>query len=46
MCGDDFLVVFVEAVRVGDSHLVDGLFLSGDFPAFDKAAGAGLPCLA
>ena len=38
VCGGDFLEVFVEAVRVGDSHLVDGLFPSGDFPAFDKAA--------
>lgn len=38
VCGDDFLEVFVEAVRVGDSHLVDGLFPSGDFPTFDKAA--------
>ena len=39
VCGDDFLEVFVEAVRVGDGHSVDGLFPSGDFPAFDKAAG-------
>ena len=41
VCGGDFLEVFVEAVRVGDSHLVDGLFPSGDFPAFDKAASWG-----
>ncbi|CAB0615984.1 hypothetical protein CIP107543_01903 [Corynebacterium diphtheriae] len=39
MCGDDFLEVLVEAVRVGDGHLVDDLFPSGDFPALDKAAG-------
>lgn len=39
LCADDFLEVFVEAVRVGDGHSVDGLFPSGDFPAFDKAAG-------
>ena len=38
VCGDDFLEVFVEAVWVGYCHLVDGLFPSGDFPAFDKAA--------
>lgn len=36
--GVGFLEVFVEVVWVGDSHLVDGLFPSGDFFAFDKAA--------
>ncbi|CAB0570232.1 hypothetical protein CIP107550_01997 [Corynebacterium diphtheriae] len=39
MGGDDFLVVLVEAIRLGDGHLVDDLFPSGDFPTFDKAAG-------
>ena len=36
--GVGFLEVFVEVVWVGDSHLVDGLFPSGDFFALDKAA--------
>lgn len=39
VCGEDFLELFVEAARVGDGYLVNGLVPSGDFPAFDKAAG-------
>ena len=41
VCGAWFLEVLVEAVWVGHSHLVDGLFPPRYFPAFDKTAGSG-----
>ena len=42
LCVGLFLQVFVEAVGVGHSHLVDGLFPAGNPGSFDESAsGSG-----